>query len=333
MTRTATALVLALIGLVAPAQAADPREVALAISRTVIVPGYAALAAAFDKQREAWDKGCSDVAALRTAYNEAGDAWAAIEHVRFGPIYKEQRAERIAFWPDPRNATERGLAALISAPDESGLAPDRIATTSVAVQGLPALERLLFRDGDGPVEIDARRCAIGKAIAANLSAIGRSVHGEWTAPATGQLALLEAVVSSAEIAAADKAAATQMLTDLATLFMVVADRKVAPLFGVKGKPPNPKAAEAWRSGRSRRNININLDAAAATAKSLLPLAPEEAGALEKRILDAKVALAQNSGNPPGFAAFAGVKVAQYVAIQKLPEALDVPLGFNSLDGD
>lgn len=322
-----------LTGLVHSAQAADPVAVTTHLAKEVFVPRYEALHVAFAHQDAAWKKGCGDLDALRAAYNEAADAWAAIEHVKFGPIYKEQRAERIAFWPDPRNATERGLGTLLGAPDESGLAPDVFSKTSVAVQGLPAIERLLYREEGNPTELDERRCAIGKAIAANLAGIGHALHTEWIAPETGQLAILEAGAKSPEGAAVDKAAATQMLTDLATLFMIVADRKVAPLFGVKGKPPQPKAAEAWRSGRSRRNININLDAAEATAKSLAPFAAEESAALVKRIDDAKIALAQNEGNPPGFAAFAGVKVAQYVAIQQLPDALDVPLGFNSLDGD
>lgn len=333
MIRHLTWLCVGAVALASPASAADPVAITTHLAKEVLIPRYEAMHVAFAHQDAAWKKGCGDLDSLRAAYNEAADAWAGIEHVKFGPIYKEQRAERIAFWPDPRNATERGLGTLIAAGDEAGLAPEVFAKTSVAVQGLPAIERLLYREDGNPTSLDERRCAIGKAIAANLAGIAHALHVEWTTPETGQLAILEAGSKSAEGAAADKAAATQMLTDLATLFMIVADRKVAPLFGVKGKPPQPKAAEAWRSGRSRRNINLNLDAAEATAKSLAPFAPEESAALVKRIEDAEASLAQNEGNPPGFAAFAGVKVAQYVAIQQLPDALDVPLGFNSLDGD
>lgn len=323
--------------LVTPTRAADPSEVALAIARDVLVPRYEALAQSFRKQDEAWQKGCSDASALKSAYGEAADAWAAIEHGRYGPIARDGRPERIAFWPDPRNATERGLAALIAAPDESALAPDRVAKSSVAVQGLPLLERLLYSVNEpgqtAEPNLDARRCAIGKAIAANLASIGSAVAIEWNDPAAGELVKLATPRPLSADAAQDKSAATQMLTDLATLFQIVGDRKLLPLYGGKGKAPNPKAVESWRSGRAERNIAINLDAALATANALKPLSGEAASALVKRLETAKRIVQSHEGNPPGFSGFASVKMAQYEAIQKLPAALGVPLGFNSMDGD
>lgn len=326
-----------LISGVGAARAAEPGEVAVAIAKSVLVPRYEALAAALEAQSTAWKAGCGDAAALKTAYNGAADAWAGIEHGRYGPVSRENRPERIAFWPDPRNGTEKGLAALLSAPDEAALAPERMASASVAVQGLPVIERLLYpvKEPGQTAEpsLDARRCAIGASVAANLASIGARIRAEWSDPQTGELAKLEKLAAEAPADPALKSAATQMLTDLATLFQITGDRKLLPLYGGKGKGPQPKAAESWRSGRSERNILLNLEAAEATAVALKPLSEPEAASLVKRLETAKRLVSSHAGNPPGFSGFASVKIAQYEAIQKLPAALGIPLGFNSMDGD
>lgn len=321
-----------------PARAADPLDVALAVASHILVPRYQQLQTAFRNQADAWQAGCADTKLLRAAFDKSADAWAAVEHGRFGPIARDNRPERISFWPDPRNATEKGLAQLSAAPDEAALAPERIVRASVAVQGLPALERILFftpAPGAKPVlaKLSERQCAIGKAISANLANIGDETVKEWIEPQTGQLAKLESLRNAPDGLQQARAAATQILTDLATLFMIVADRKLLPLYGGKGKGPQPRASEAWRSGRSERNIMLNLDAASDTATVLKPFAMESADILIGRLKTAKNIIGAHDGNPPGFAGFASVKVAQYEAIQKLPAALDVPLGFNSLDGD
>ena len=51
---------------------------------------------------------------VRKAFHAADDAWHDVEHIRFGPMESRLRAERLYFWPDPRNATARQLGELLA---------------------------------------------------------------------------------------------------------------------------------------------------------------------------------------------------------------------------
>ena len=69
-------------------------------------------------------------------------AWSRIEFLRFGPLVEENRYERISFWPDPRNVMLRQIPAVLAR--YSGGESVDLSAQSVAVQGLPALEYLLY---------------------------------------------------------------------------------------------------------------------------------------------------------------------------------------------
>src|SRR3546814_4200550 len=103
------------------------------------------------------------------------------EFLRFGPLVAANRYERIYFWPDPRGITLRQVQGLLgqadgSMPDAAGLA-----TQSVALQGLPALEYVLYGkagllaaseaqatdSGKANAENKTRACAYATAVAGN----------------------------------------------------------------------------------------------------------------------------------------------------------------------
>lgn len=111
-------------------------------------------------------------------------AWAGLDFIRFGPITRAHRLERILFWPDPRATAARQLAGVLAARKPQLLAPGGLATQSVAVQGLTALEALLYDDkvmlGAGASEADAYRCGLARAIADNLASIAADVAAEWS---------------------------------------------------------------------------------------------------------------------------------------------------------
>ncbi len=117
-----------------------------------MLPRYARLAdatAAFDLAARGF---CAAPATapfdeVRSAFHAAADAWHDVEHIRFGPMESRLRAERLYFWPDPRNATARQLADLLSGRDPAVLTAEGFVRASAAVQGLPAAERLLFDEG------------------------------------------------------------------------------------------------------------------------------------------------------------------------------------------
>ena len=68
-------------------------------------PGYAALHKATQELGASLDNLCanpatSSLSQARDAFSRTVDAWSEIEIIRFGPVTKENRLERILFWPD-----------------------------------------------------------------------------------------------------------------------------------------------------------------------------------------------------------------------------------------
>lgn len=121
--------------------------------------------------------------AARGAFGETVRAWAGLDFVRFGPVARDHRLERIFFWPDPRGFASRQLNGLLVAKKPELLAPGALAKQSVAVQGLTALEILLFDDkaplGTGTDDAARYRCDLARAIAANIAAVSQELASGW----------------------------------------------------------------------------------------------------------------------------------------------------------
>ncbi len=119
-------------------------------------------------------------AALADAFRDAVEGWARLDFLRFGPAAAEARLERVAFWPDPRGIVERQLRQLLAADDVATLDAARIAGQSAAVQGLPAIERLVVAlpAGAPPADLD-RRCPVARAAAGNVAAVAAELDAAW----------------------------------------------------------------------------------------------------------------------------------------------------------
>lgn len=118
--------------------------------------------------------------AVRDAFGGAVKAWARLDFVRFGPAVTDARLERVAFWPDPRGVVERQLRQLVADGSLERLDAASIARQSAAVQGLPALERLVVvlpADTD-PAGL-ADNCLVAEAAAGNVVVIARALDEAW----------------------------------------------------------------------------------------------------------------------------------------------------------
>ena len=81
---------------------------------------------------------------LRAGFQRSMDAWQAVRYIRFGPVELFLRHHRFQIWPDRRNSVGKQLGRLIDKADPKVDDPKKFAQASVAVQGLSALERLLY---------------------------------------------------------------------------------------------------------------------------------------------------------------------------------------------
>ncbi len=103
-------------------------------------------------------------------------SWASVQHIQFGPMAYLKRKERFQYWPDKHKVGGKQIRRLINS---STKLPDaeEIAEKSVAVQGLPALETLLFSSSK---KIAKRQCLLASTISKNLHAIAQENYSLWT---------------------------------------------------------------------------------------------------------------------------------------------------------
>lgn len=329
-----TVSVLAILAL--PALAApDYAQLRESVENDHIRPGYAHFAEKAKGLDYAIRGHCKntgenpDRLAVQTAFHDALDAWQAVQHIRHGAVAEEDRHARLQFWPDRRGIAERHMRKLLAEPLSDTLMDD-IATTSVALQGFPALERLLF--GSRPLSQHAiepekaARCPVALAIAHNIAEIASALAAE-TRSADG------------------KAYVTDAVNDLVVGIEFIQALKLKLPAGAR--KPRPFLLENWRSARSLRNVEINIRALREFYKSLAAGLP---GSDERTsiILDAfeaaedairamggngKVLLSEDGG-PGRFRTLAAILEQLRNTIGKsIPEQLGITLGFNSLDGD
>jgi hypothetical protein len=331
-----------------PAQA-DPATIARNFADTFAIPRFQAVAAAAHTQQDAWTAFCanrrrSDAKSLTRAFNDLADAWAKVEFVHIGPAAVALRVERFNWWLDRTNATGKALDALLATTDPANLTPEKLAMGSVAGQGLPIIERLLYDKGaiallkskDG-----AQRCVVGQAVARGQSVIADAIVTDWTSP-TGADAALAANTRWNMAFADSNEAASVMLTDLAAGLETLKDLKVAMLFHDTMNPKAPQLAEGTRSKRTLRDIALYLAAIREGLPGFLANAsPADKATLDKLFDDATVTLqaletskmsaeVHNAAVKQALAAFT---VLSQTAMTILPAATGLTLGFNNLDGD
>ncbi len=119
----------------------------------------------------------------RAAFGRTVEAWSRIELLRVGPVTEENRLERILFWPDRKGTGLKQVQAALATEDPTASDPASLAGKSVAMQGLGALEFVLFGTGSETLaSADGYRCAYAAAIARNASGIAGGVAEAWAKP-------------------------------------------------------------------------------------------------------------------------------------------------------
>lgn len=278
--------------------ASDYRQLNLELVDQHVIPRYRQLSDATRQLEQHARQFCAagpdtvqaEREALEQGWHQATDAWQAVQHIRFGPVELFMRSMRFSFWPDPRNTVGRQLDALLATADPAALDPQAFARGTIAVQGFPALERLLTADEPLGAEAGARaskdttdaaryRCAVLVAITHNLSSMASDtlagwLDGEGTAASGGSAASAAHSLPAYRQVIADAAAegghyhldreATQdFFKSLNTALELIADHKLARPLGPSLQAARPQLAEAWRSQRSLEYVRSNLAAAEA----------------------------------------------------------------------
>jgi hypothetical protein len=326
------------------AAAADDVAVATRVATLFAIPRYQALADAAKAQAAAWAGFCAAPSppafeGLRARFGETADAWASVQVIRHGPIAEDDRYERMEHWPERKNAIGKGLASLLSGTGTDDLDGARFQQTSVAVQGLSALERLLYDGVDPASAVSARtpaglrRCAVGTAMATAIVSVADDTLAGWRGT----------MLASLEKPDEAKEAVTRIATDLLSIYQAIDEAKLKPVMGDSAEDAKPTAAEFWRSGRSARTIALNLASARDLTKIMIEGAEGADTAAETADEAASIAGSMPADVGPSaqdaqarrrlLLLATAVRSARQTASMVLPAALGITLGFNSLDGD
>jgi predicted lipoprotein len=329
---------------------ADPDHAAIAeraLNRHIL-PGFERLAATTAALAEAAEAACAgagpiDRAPVDSAYHAAFDAWVAISHLRFGPMEEDNAGFAIAFWPDTRGATPRALSAQIAVEDPVVDDPATFREVSVAARGLFALDQLLFDPGEPAVEASGYRCRLLEAITNDLATTADTVLARWRDPWAG--ILTSAGNPDNPIYFTPEESTRALYSSLATGLQATVDLRLGRPLGTFERP-QPRRAEAWRSGRSLRDVVVSLEATREFAEvAFLPEVDPGAAAGVRASFDAALAAGNQVGEPIPEAV---VKPQGRVRVEALQQAVSrveerlaleiggafgVTTGFNSMDGD
>ena len=361
--RTATlALALALPAWAAPAAGEiDYGALNARLADEHIIPRYAALADSAAALRGAVDSLCAtpdagSLATARRAFHDAMDRWMRVEHVRIGPMERDLNRQRLYFWPDFRGRGHRQLSGLLAAGDDARLAPERFGKGSVAIQGLPALERLLFAGTPGDFAEDGApsfRCRLAAAIGANVAAVTRAVHEGWTA---GEPSFRTVFVDPAAVEThflEPRQTTAELFRGYYEQIRAIEQLKLRTPLGEDADDASRKRFESWRSARTGRNLRLNTEALRALYNEGFARLLRVDESTDDRWIDRRMdtaftnlttALEGVEGNlaaaaetPEGHKEVELVEayvevLARLVAVE-LAEALGFATGFNSLDGD
>ena len=335
---------------------ADHAGIARSSLAEMIRPGYSALAEASATLKGKVESLCvkPSTAALRDAkdaFAATVAAWSKVEILRFGPVIEDHRYERLFFWPDPKGLGLRQLQDVLAKRDTTVTEPDQLAGKSVALQGLPALEVLLYGDGAETLSKGdgAFRCSFALSIAINVERIAKSVIEGWREGS----AYAKAFVGPAPgdpYYHAPKEVTLELFKAFTTGIELVRDQKLGKPLGASPAEAKPKLAAFWRSGLSFQNAAGNLEGVRAlfAQGGFAQVVAQESAGVENSILfdlDHAVEVLRGIDQPMADvvkdedlrakieALRVGLKGAAQTAGDMISRGAGLAFGFNAMDGD
>jgi len=328
----------------------------------VILSGYRALAERAAAEAVAVDDLCwqADIARLeaaRTGFAELVRAWSKVELIRFGPARDQNRYERLFFWPDPRGRGLQQIQEVIATEDPSATSVETLREKSVAVQGLFALEFILYGTGSEVLTAPADparsfRCRFGAAIAGAIAKTAEEIFEGWTKP-DGYAALMNDAGPENPVYRSHGEAVQELIKAAREQLQLTRDLKLAHAIEDAPGKAQPKRAPFWRSDLTLASIRANIEAVEAL------VGPEGVGAVlprdepwiaselsfELREVDRTLVrveergerweLLVRDGESHADLTYTLIPLAAAIALLEggYPGALGLITGFNSLDGD
>ncbi|MEZ5828413.1 MAG: imelysin family protein [Hyphomicrobiales bacterium] len=336
----------------------DHRAIAQAALTNVIRPGYAALSTSTTALKQKTDALCAEpsakaLQATKEAFAAAVDSWSNVEMLRFGPVIEDHRYERLFFWPDPKGIGLRQVEKALAEKDETVTLADSLADKSVALQGFPALEYLLYGDGaEDLAKADPEvgfRCLFAASIATNIDRMAGAVAEEWRDGAEAAKLFVDPSPND-PLYRAPKDVTLELSKAFTSGLELVRDQKLGKPLGTSIKTARPRLAAFWRSGLTFPNMIGNLEGVRTLfdKSGFAGVVASESPGVEDSILfdiDHNIDVLQTIDVPIAEAARdeqiraefealrVGLKGARDTAGTMIARGAGLGFGFNALDGD
>jgi predicted lipoprotein len=299
-----------------------------------------------------WSTGSYERNSTARAFASTVEAWAAIDFLRFGPMARDSRYERFAFWPDVHGTGARQLRQFVAREDPALLEPGALARQSAAVQGLPALESLLFSGSNALVETEAPepyRCELARRIVGNLNSIATEALLEWKAVG-GWSFLIENPGPENPVYRDNAEALREMLRAILTGLEQMREHRLLPALGIAPEEAKASRAPYNRSGQALAYLQAAAEALErfVEASRILDLVPVEKkwiansigfefenlrSALGSAGTDLEAALADRDARAKLVYATIVLASLRDLFQNRLAPAIGLTAVFNSLDGD
>ena len=201
----------------------------------------------------------AELDAARAEFSATVYAWSSAEIIGFGPIKENNRLERMLFWPDRKSIGLKQVQAALSDKDPTATDPAQLAGKSIAMQGLGALEFVLFGDGADALagKDDPYRCAYGAAVAGNIETMAGEVSAAWNKP-DGFAALWANPGPQNPLYRDGNEAVTELVGVFINELEMVSDVRLKGFLGGKPEADKPKQAIYWRSQNTTTSLAGNL---------------------------------------------------------------------------
>jgi predicted lipoprotein len=248
-------------------------------------------------------------------------------------------------WPDRSNAAAKHLRKLQKAANPDSLVSQQFAKSSVAIQGLSAMERLIYAKKISFKAFQNNekanfKCHLSQAISLNVVMISKELLEAWQGDYREVIAKPS---KDNDFFETDQEVAAQFLNELNTQLQVIIDQKFnRPIDTDKFRLTR---AESWRSQRSLKNISINLQSTQRLYQiAFVPnIADKTLIKTQNALFDAAIKAGETL-NIPLTTAYSdkkaeleawinAIKTLKSSITTTLPAAIGIQLGFNSLDGD
>ncbi len=191
---------------------------------------------------------------LQTTFTELIADYARVEVFRSGPLLENNRRNRLFYWPDSRRVGERQLRSLLTNSEAADMSVQQLSQKSVALQGFPALERLLFNNSYQAVETPPQ-CHLVQTIIQNIALMANQLDREWQSDSGFVQSFMNPAPASQYFRNDDEVIRTVMTEVVVGLDSLI-DRKLQPL--LSGDPGTIRTTPLWQSQRTVAMLDGNV---------------------------------------------------------------------------